>query len=71
MADWASEPVTMLWACAESHTLTGNDTPIPLSPSLCALPNTLFLPHAFKLTPWPVVRKRTVPTERPPLAGEI
>jgi hypothetical protein len=24
-----------------------------------------------KLTPWPLVRKRTIPTERPPLVGEI
>jgi hypothetical protein len=22
-------------------------------------------------TPWPLVRKRTIPTERPPLVGEI
>jgi hypothetical protein len=25
----------------------------------------------FYLTPWPLVRKRTIPTERPPLVGEI
>jgi hypothetical protein len=25
----------------------------------------------FKQTPWPLVRKRTVPTERPPLVDEI
>jgi hypothetical protein len=24
-----------------------------------------------KPTPWPLVRKRTIPTERPPLVGEI
>jgi hypothetical protein len=24
-----------------------------------------------KQTPWPLVRKRTVPTEQPPLVGEI
>jgi hypothetical protein len=24
-----------------------------------------------KKTPWPFVRKRTIPTERPPLVGEI
>jgi hypothetical protein len=24
-----------------------------------------------KQTPWPLVRKRTIPTERPPLVGEI
>jgi hypothetical protein len=23
------------------------------------------------LTPWPLVRKRTIPTERPPLVGEV
>jgi hypothetical protein len=23
------------------------------------------------LTPWPVVRKRTIPTERPPLVSEV
>jgi hypothetical protein len=22
-------------------------------------------------TPWPLVRKRTIPTERPPLVGEV
>jgi hypothetical protein len=26
---------------------------------------------AFKQTPWPLVRKRTIPTERPPLVSEI
>jgi hypothetical protein len=24
-----------------------------------------------KKSPWPLVRKRTIPTERPPLVGEI
>jgi hypothetical protein len=24
-----------------------------------------------KQTPWPLVRERTIPTERPPLVGEI
>jgi hypothetical protein len=24
-----------------------------------------------KQTPWPLVRKRTIPTERPPLVGEL
>jgi hypothetical protein len=24
-----------------------------------------------KQTPWPLVRKRTIPTERPPFVGEI
>jgi hypothetical protein len=27
--------------------------------------------HTNKQTPWPLVRKRTIPTERPPLLGEI
>jgi hypothetical protein len=26
---------------------------------------------ACKQTPWPLVRKRTIPTERPPLVDEI
>jgi hypothetical protein len=26
---------------------------------------------ATKQTPWPLVRKRTIPTERPPLVDEI
>jgi hypothetical protein len=30
-----------------------------------------FSKHQTKLTPWPLVRKRTIPTERPPLVGEI
>jgi hypothetical protein len=25
----------------------------------------------IKQTPWPLVRKRTIPTEQPPLVGEI
>jgi hypothetical protein len=25
----------------------------------------------IKTTPWPLVRKRTIPTERPPLVGEV
>jgi hypothetical protein len=25
----------------------------------------------FKHSPWPILRKRTIPTERPPLVGEI
>jgi hypothetical protein len=25
----------------------------------------------INLTPWPLVRKRTIPTERPPLVDEI
>jgi hypothetical protein len=25
----------------------------------------------IKQTPWPLVRKRTIPTERPPLVGEM
>jgi hypothetical protein len=25
----------------------------------------------IKQTPWPVVRKRTIPTKRPPLVGEV
>jgi hypothetical protein len=28
-------------------------------------------PKAFIQTPWPVVRKSTTPTERPPLVGEV
>jgi hypothetical protein len=31
----------------------------------------LFLHPYIKQTPWPLVRKRTIPTERPPLAGKI
>jgi hypothetical protein len=25
----------------------------------------------LKKNPWPLVRKRTIPTERPPLVGEV
>jgi hypothetical protein len=28
------------------------------------------LSNKKKKTPWPLVRKRTIPTERPPLVGE-
>jgi hypothetical protein len=28
-------------------------------------------PHKKKQTPWPLVRERTIPTERPPLVDEI
>jgi hypothetical protein len=27
--------------------------------------------HKYKKTPWPLVRERTIPTERPPLVDEI
>jgi hypothetical protein len=27
--------------------------------------------HDIKQTPWPLVRERTIPTERPPLVDEI
>jgi hypothetical protein len=27
--------------------------------------------YRTKKTPWPIVRKRTIPTERPPLVDEI
>jgi hypothetical protein len=27
--------------------------------------------NTLKSTPWPLVRKQTIPTERPPLVGEI
>jgi hypothetical protein len=29
------------------------------------------LNHKNKQTPWPLVRERTIPTERPPLVHEI
>jgi hypothetical protein len=29
------------------------------------------MPHKQKQTPWPLVCKRTIPTEQPPLVGEI
>jgi hypothetical protein len=36
---------------------------------------TVFFDHTWRPTikrnPWPLVRKRTIPTERPPLADEI
>jgi hypothetical protein len=31
----------------------------------------IFLSHTKKQTPWPLVRKRTIPAERPPLVDEI
>jgi hypothetical protein len=33
------------------------------------LPHTNYLQK--KQTPWPLARKRTIPTERPPLVGEF
>jgi hypothetical protein len=32
---------------------------------------TLIMEAIQKKTPWPLVRKRTIPTERPPLVDEI
>jgi hypothetical protein len=29
------------------------------------------VPYASKKTPWPLFRKRTIPTEGPPLVGEV
>jgi hypothetical protein len=31
----------------------------------------IIIKQANKQIPWPLVRKRTMPTERPPLVGEI
>jgi hypothetical protein len=39
-----------------------------LNSAICACNQNL---SASKQTPWPSVRKRTIPTERPPLVGEI
>jgi hypothetical protein len=33
--------------------------------------NILHVALTLKQTPWPLVRKRTIPTERPPLVDEI
>jgi hypothetical protein len=30
-----------------------------------------FVPQTNKQTPWPLVRERTIPTDRPPLVDEI
>jgi hypothetical protein len=30
-----------------------------------------FIGDFYKQTPWPLVRERTIPTERPPLVDEI
>jgi hypothetical protein len=32
---------------------------------------SFFTPGTFLITPWPLVRERTLPTERPPLVDEI
>jgi hypothetical protein len=32
--------------------------------------NSKFIIKKQKQTPWPLVRKRTIPTERPPLVGK-
>jgi hypothetical protein len=34
-------------------------------------PYFIFQAKGKKRTPWPLVRKRTIPTERPPLVDEI
>jgi hypothetical protein len=42
--------------------------------SLCDVflnPVLLQLLNDNSLTPWPLARKRTIPTERPPLGGEV
>jgi hypothetical protein len=39
--------------------------------SLVTLWTNVYITSKQKLTPWPLVRKRTIPTERPPLVGEI
>jgi hypothetical protein len=33
----------------------------------CAVKNSMY----FQYTPWILVRKRTIPTERPPLVGQV
>jgi hypothetical protein len=39
------------------------------SPGVIPIPGVLLI--VYNLTPWPLVRKRTIPTERPPLVDEI
>jgi hypothetical protein len=57
---------------------TRTPTPPPSSPQPVAIPTTLprllllLLPiNNNNKTPWLLVRKRTIPTERPPLVGEV
>jgi hypothetical protein len=46
-----------------------NERPETVQESLCALRSMVI--GTVKQTPWPSVRKRTIPTERPPFVGEI
>jgi hypothetical protein len=47
--------------------------PCPLTLHLCNFDLTLHVVSLLsnKQTPWPLVRKRTIPTDRPPLVDEI
>jgi hypothetical protein len=53
----------------KSNDLIGNRTRD--LPACSILPQPTMLPHKLKLNSVAVVRKRTIPTERPPLVGEV
>jgi hypothetical protein len=42
-----------------------------LGTTLTVTSNQITLRRNTKQTPWPLVRKRTIPTDRPPLVDEI
>jgi hypothetical protein len=51
--------------CAPIFTMTPQKSPVPIARVIISLTENK------KQTPWPLFRKRTVPTERPPLVGEV
>jgi hypothetical protein len=54
-------------------TRTGFQGETPIEPKFCVskLLHDIVLSSINKQTPWPLVRERTIPTDRPPLVGEI
>jgi hypothetical protein len=67
-----SPPERQLAQCSPVHILQYRaPTPVPLCHPSAAKPLRDYTSDKQKQTPWPLVRKRTIPTERPPLVSEI
>jgi hypothetical protein len=62
---WGPGRLTTLWTTTAYYKLALDSTETFIFLLL------LYISVTNKRTPWPLVRKRTIPTERPPLVDEI
>jgi hypothetical protein len=60
--------LTILYSLPLTYPLTYSHPFLRTHTNLWTLTHTV---KNLKKTPWPLVRKRTIPTERPPLVGEV